>query len=173
MTNKEELLRKIKALADKGTGGEKSSANAILTKLMDKYGITEESIDEEHVETRWFKYSDEIDKRLLCQVMYMVTGDAENCWVNKGKRKQRGCKCTILQGLEIEALFAFYRRQLKKDLKIFYSAFLFKNEIFPAVTINEAPNGPSDDDFEKIANMAEGMEKHDFRRQLQYTGGSR
>lgn len=42
MSNKTEVLQKLKALAERGVGGEKANAQALLDKLMAKYDIKEE-----------------------------------------------------------------------------------------------------------------------------------
>ena len=49
MTEREELLRcleRVKALAERGVGGEKENAEALLNRLMAKYGILEEDIED-------------------------------------------------------------------------------------------------------------------------------
>lgn len=74
MSNKEELLKKIKALADRGVDGERENAQAILYRLMEQYGISEAEIEEDRRETAWFSYSQETERRLLNQIIYMVTG---------------------------------------------------------------------------------------------------
>ena len=74
MSNKTELLQKIKALADRGVEGERESAQAILSRLMEQYGISEAELEEDRRETAWFAYSQEIERRLLAQIIYMVTG---------------------------------------------------------------------------------------------------
>ena len=47
MNNKEELVKKIKALAESGVGGEKKNAQKLLQELMTKYNISEESLNGE------------------------------------------------------------------------------------------------------------------------------
>ena len=47
--NKEELLKKIKALAEAGIGGEKKNAQEMLKKLMKKYKIKEKDIEIESI----------------------------------------------------------------------------------------------------------------------------
>ena len=74
MSNKAELLKKIKALADRGVDGERESAQTLLTRLMEQYGISETDLEEERRETAWFRYSQETERRLLNQIIYMVTG---------------------------------------------------------------------------------------------------
>lgn len=49
MTERERLLEKlgkVKALADRGEGGEKESAERTLAALMKRYGITEEDLED-------------------------------------------------------------------------------------------------------------------------------
>lgn len=74
MSHKVELLKKIKALADRGVDGERESAQTLLARLMEQYGISETEIEEERRETAWFPYSQETERRLLNQIIYMVTG---------------------------------------------------------------------------------------------------
>ena len=54
MTEREELLQRlerVKALAERGVGGEKENAEALLNRLMAKYGISEEDIETPQSET--------------------------------------------------------------------------------------------------------------------------
>ena len=47
MTEREELLKRlerVKALAERGVGGEKENAEALLKRLMEKYEISDEDI---------------------------------------------------------------------------------------------------------------------------------
>lgn len=43
MEEKIEFLKKIKTLAERGVGGEKSGAEKILSKLLKKYNLSEEA----------------------------------------------------------------------------------------------------------------------------------
>lgn len=96
MSNKAELLKKIKALADRGVDGERESAQTLLTRLMEQYGISETEIEEERRETAWFPYSQETERRLLNQIIYMVTGAGGFGCVGEysgRKRKKMGTEC--------------------------------------------------------------------------------
>ena len=42
-----EIIQKLKALSDRGVAGEKENATKLLKKLMKKYRITEEDLQEE------------------------------------------------------------------------------------------------------------------------------
>ena len=55
MSKNIELAKKLKALADKGIGGEKSNAEAMLNNLMKKHNITIEEIEGEKLMDFFFK----------------------------------------------------------------------------------------------------------------------
>lgn len=160
MTKKEELLAKIKELAKRGESGEKDNASALLKRLMKKYNLTETDLNEEKKDYCFFKYSDDLDCRLVSQIMYMVTSDGKR-YTHQKKRKHIGCICTASQRLEIESLHHFYGKWFKKDLETFYSAFIYKNNIFPATV--EGKEAESEEDkkrVEDIYKMMKGMNEH-------------
>ena len=176
MGQKEELLQKIKALAERGVDGEKESAQALLARLMKKYGVTEADLETERVQTEWFAYHDEFESRILRQVIYMVTGKLSfgcvGTYTNR-KRKQRGVDCTAAERLEIEANYSFFLAHAKEELEIFLTAFASKNRLYPSP---EKDTLRSSDDREltpeqkarylKAGLMAEGMERHTLRKML-------
>ena len=137
MTERERLLEKVKrvqALAERGVDGEKDSAAALLDRLMKQYGISEAEIAEERREIAWFRFKTPLERKLLNQVIYTVTGRIPYGCVGRytGRtRKQIGIECTAAERLEIEISFEFYNAALQQELERFYSAFLMKNDIFP------------------------------------------
>lgn len=138
MTERERLLEKlgkVKALADRGEGGEKESAERTLAALMKRYGITEEDLEDKKVTIHWIRYKTDWERRLLGQLAYMHlgTGHSFGCVgrYTKRPRKEVGIECTPAQYIEIEADFAFYSEAMKEEMELFYSAFLQKNGLFP------------------------------------------
>ena len=74
MTERERLLEKlgkVKALADRGEGGEKESAERTLAALMKRYGITEEDLEDTKATIHWIRYKTDWERRLLGQLAYM------------------------------------------------------------------------------------------------------
>lgn len=174
MSNKAELLKKIKALADRGVDGERESAQTLLARLMEQYGISETELEEERRETAWFPYSQETERRLLNQIIYMVTGAGGFGCVGTysgRKRKKMGTECTAAERLEIEANYAFFRAAMEEELEIFYSAFACKNNLFPS----EDKAKPRDIEelspeekarYMKVGLMAEGRSGTHYGRPL-------
>ena len=74
MTERERLLEKlgkVKALADRGEGGEKESAERTLAALMKRYGVTEEELEDTRATIHWIRYKTDWERRLLGQLAYM------------------------------------------------------------------------------------------------------
>lgn len=128
-----ERLKKLKALAERGVGGEKETAIRLYNELMEKYQIEEAEVLEDLLTVHWFNYSTDIEERLLLRVFYKVTGSTSyhHFVGNIKRRKKRGCECTEVEAVEIRLLFDFYRRELKEELEVFMIAFLNGNNIYP------------------------------------------
>ena len=83
-------LAKIKQPAEKGVGGEKETALRMYEELKAKYDITDDEANVDEVKVRWFSYSTEIDRELLLQIFYKVTGDASS-YAYKGRYSRYPC----------------------------------------------------------------------------------
>lgn len=172
MSNKTELLQKIKALAERGVAGERESAQAILSRLMEQYGISENELETEQRETAWFRYSQETERRLLNQIIYMVTGSSSFGCVGTytgRKRKELGAKCTAAERLEIEANYAFFKLAMEEELELFYSAFASTNHLFPKEGSKKDFDDLSPEEKArhlKVGLMMEGMERRTLRKAI-------
>lgn len=92
MTDREQLLQKVKkiqALAERGDRGEKESAAVLLDRLMKRYGITEAEIAEERRGIAWFRFKTPLERKLLNQVIYTVTGRVAYSCVGKYTNRPR------------------------------------------------------------------------------------
>lgn len=70
--DKTALLKKVRALAEHGVGGEAENAEKLLARMMKKYGISEEELDEETRVRHDFTYHGGEEKKILRQVVYKV-----------------------------------------------------------------------------------------------------
>lgn len=128
----EAKLLKIKALAERGEGGEKESAIKLYNKLLKKYAIDEASLQKDSLHKYWFTYEDDIEEDLLVQIFYMVTGDSKySRRRTRTQEDQCGCTCTDFERAEIAFYFEFYKDALRKELEAFLMAFKLKNHLFP------------------------------------------
>ena len=172
MSNKKELLQKIKVLAERGVDGEKENAQMLLDRLIERYGITEDELETELCTMHWFSFSQKIEKRLLCQIIYMVTGLFPYSCINRSTnrtRKKVGIECTAAERIEIEMNYTFFKDALYSELDIFMSAFANKNSLFPPPDKVKDKNDDIPEDINhslKVSFMAEGMEKHTLKKAL-------
>ena len=128
-----EKLKKIKALADRGVGGEKETAMRMYEELKARYEIEDEEIMLGTVSLHWFGYNGELEENLLKRIFYKVTGSTTyHVYTGKYKRrKKRGCDCTEIEAAEITLLFNFYKEELKRELDTFMIAFYSGNMLYP------------------------------------------
>ena len=66
----EAKLLKIKALAERGEGGEKEAAIKMYHKLLKKYDIDEKALQKDKLSKHWFTYETDIEENLLVQIFY-------------------------------------------------------------------------------------------------------
>lgn len=160
-TDKEALLLKIKALADRGVGGEAETAAILLDRLMAKYGITEEDLSDEVAEIREFRYSKPFEDKLIDQIAYMVIGKYEAYRYTHSKAKVKLVKCTKAQQIEIEAAFEFYKGHLAEGLQKYFTAFIVAEGIMPDDTKEKDEDAKGIDPSELL--LAAVLDKHERR----------
>lgn len=121
-----QTLKKVKALADGGIGGEKVAAEKKYKKLLKKYKLTE--ADLEHSDTRQYtlELNDGNQIRLANQIVYAVTGilapsTAKGITVNTTPEKWA----------KINGMFWFYWRDYKNLLESVHLCFATVNGLFP------------------------------------------
>lgn len=112
-----ELIRKVKALVDKGVGGESSSAKEKLKILCEKYNISEsqlEDIDEKY--DYYFILRDNNERELLKNITCMVLDVPSLKW-----REHNLCikiSLTNSQHRDIDEAFEYYKK-MYDDYKIY------------------------------------------------------
>jgi hypothetical protein len=158
--DKAALLKKIRALAERGVGGEADNAEEILRRLMEKYGVSEDELDEEERRRHDFEYHGKEQEKLLRQVVYKVTGGyAYNLVYRASGRKVKtrlGADCTAAEKVEIEFLFDFYTRLWERERDAFLSAFIQKHRIF-TIRDDIEPQEVSREELLKMQTLMLGM----------------
>lgn len=169
MSNREDLLRKLKALSERGEGGEAINATEKLKQLMKRYGINEADLEDDRKDHRDFKYSGHYEGKLLAQIIYMVMG-AVTCY----DRYRNGRKlpnvtvveCTQAEQIEIQAAFDFYKYHLNAGFEKYYQAFIQREDIFPDPSKVSADVEPAEIDDETI-RLYHSIDKHNRYAQLE------
>lgn len=166
-----QLLAKVKALAEQGIGGEAENARRILDRLLQQHQMTIDEIESPNEKRlHKFRYKDGLERRLLNQIIYMVTGDAGGQIYRPSTNrhtKEMGTMCSEADAVEIQALFTFYLPFFKKELQLFADAFANKHHLFPPAGIDAIHDQEIDLEKElRISMMMMGMEDHERVRAL-------
>ena len=167
------LLLKLKALAERGVGGEKVNAERMLKELMKKYKITDIEIETDQVEWRVFTVP---RFRLLNKLFWQVLINTieVTSYFKTNKRDVFKFKCTYSEQVEILAKYKFYEHHLQNDLDAFLIAFVQKNKLFSLVKSNKEPREMSDEDllkYRKAEMMKMGMDRYHYDSKLQLEAG--
>ena len=149
------LLQKLKALAERGVGGEKEGAERKLKQLMAKYGVDQVELEGDQVSRYEIKYRGEFEKRLLSQIVYRASNDKEGQFCRrygKGSKSILIVECTKAQEIQIRIEFEFYRDLLKEEQELLFEAFIQKHRIFGDSSGAE-PEIPTLEEMERLERM--------------------
>jgi len=160
-----ELAQKLKALSERGVGGERENAIDKLDRLMQRHKITFDDLETETRHLRTFRFRNRYDRDILIQIMFKVLNvRSMRISHDRGTRGMRKIQVTDAEYLEITAMHEFYWKAFKREMKIFVDAFIQKNRLFPDSA------GPGKDISElsprewdrlvKMSGMMEGMETY-------------
>lgn len=165
---KMDVIKKLKALSDRGINGEKENATKLLNKLMKKYGITEEELEKSEVKTIWITLKNHAEVKICSQILYAHFENV-SLWQRNGHRTKYWLELTPAQEIEFKYMLSVYLKSFYNEQEIFINAFIQKNQIFPI-------NGPVIDISEltpeerekaiKSSMMAQGIEKTRIRKAL-------
>lgn len=137
-----ERLQKLKNLAERGVGGEKTTAEKKLAQLLKANGLSEQDLADDTEELYMFSYTYPYRQKLLGQIIYKVLGASKQIayYRTKGTRNKLGVYCTPIQKLEIELDFEFYSKLLDEEISILTSAFIAKQDLYPSDEVGEIIN---------------------------------
>lgn len=172
-----ELIKKIKALADKGVGGEKETAQKMLSDLLKKHNLTIEDIDGDKTQDYFFNIKEE-SVRLWVQIVGRVNSEIKIYGRFPDKtikdlllKGNHMISCTPSEYIQIEAMFIFYSSLYEKELKVFLRAFCTANDLLvdgKGRTIDDLT--PKELEELRRANaMSEKIKSETFRKQISQT----
>lgn len=164
MENKNiEKLKKLRELALRGVGGEKTQAIAILEKLTQKYGVSMEELDEDVIKDFRFTFHGDKERKLLLQITYKITNETNRFhtlfFTNTGRKCRTECEisCTEAQKIEIEFLFDFYKKLWEKEIEALFSAYIQKHQLFGKLKDNERGKELTQEERLKMEMMMSGL----------------
>ena len=183
-----ERLAKMKALADCGTGGERTAADRLIHKICAKYGISIDDIDTEIEREHTVEVSNSWQWQIFLQLLGLMrieqygdrNSDKLHLFMQKrpgghrgrGKsRRQTWVKryftvCTDAQWLELSAKFDVLCFDYTKQLKAFPLAFLMSNDLLMPFDPDKPHTAP-DEQYNIASTLANGIKKSRLSKQLE------
>lgn len=163
-----ELARKLRALAEKGVGGERVNAEQQLRNLMEKHGFTIDDLEAEETKYHLFQVPHH-HKKLFKQIAYSVLGFGFRFAELNDTPDEMAVETTAAKAVEIESKFQFYMSAWEEELDLFFLAFVKKNDLYH----DSAPTATARDlSLEELRKhmeaelVAQGITKRIFRTQI-------
>jgi hypothetical protein len=158
------LLGKLQAMARRGIGGERENARRKLDALLAKLGLTpdEFELNEDRALRRFRvpKYK-KLFGLIACEVL-----DVDTIRYRRTRSgREIAIECTPAQAVEIEMIYAAYRRGLEREIETLKEAYFYRNNLYAQAT------RPFDEKYSRdktlaIQRMAERMSRTMVHKQI-------
>lgn len=159
------LAWKLKALWQQGEPGERENARLKLTQLLQKHGLTDDDIEEEKKERRFFRVMPD-QETIFVVIVCHVLGSQTITEVYRSAEDPTAW-CLVLNNsdfVEIDAKFDFYWRAYNEEYNIFLMAFVSRQDLH-AKDAKPSEKPPTEKEILAYL-MGQKMEKRLFRIQI-------
>lgn len=161
-----ELAKKLKALSERGIGGEKTNAIDALNKLIQKHSISAPELESEEIISKVYGIKFD-DRHLFFQVIASISEDIKVYGYGKSKTNVI-VECTNAQFIEIDAKFNFFLNDYITQVQLFFEAYIQKNRLFKSgagkftdeLSVEELQR------MRKVLKMGESVDTVHFNKQL-------
>jgi len=157
-------LKKLKALSERGEGGEKENAARMLTVMLKKYGLTLAELHSERVTARYFRFKNEYEEEVIAGCFFAL--GLQVYGVSKGGRtiKEVSTKCTAAQYADLRVMIDWHLKNAKEELKKTMLAYRVKHNLFKVVQKSDSKTLSIDEVMELQARVA-AMNNKSFTNQ--------
>lgn len=169
MSKIHEKMRKLLALAERGEGGEKDTAQRMLEKMMEKYDVTLDDLGVETTSIHYWNYDSMHERTILFQTFGKVCNTSQITYY-KGDRKC-GFELTKAQYIEMDLHYSILRKDLKKHIERAVNAFIQANELYSNTPSDKEPRKYTQEeleDLEATLRMARSIQPSQVNRQLEH-----
>jgi hypothetical protein len=167
--DKQERLRRLKALAERGVNvGERENAATLLLKLCAKYGISVDDVEgDDEKDMVWFVHKQgSLFRKLMVQVIAKVCG--QQPIYKRGKERILGTYCTKAQAIEIEMDYDFYLTGLKEEFARMLKVYIQKNHIVPETTKDDTSDDAEETEWtDEDMALYQALKLRTRRKQLE------
>lgn len=150
-------LLKLKALADRGEGGEKETAARMLSKMLDRHGLKMEDLEKDEDELSFLvEYDGYLEFELLTRLYCFVTNSNAMKYRQPAYvRTKLTLSMTRSQFMVFESYWDTIRKHHKQSLEEFSRAYRWKN--IPDPDVESAESKLTDAEIESLRRSANMM----------------
>ena len=166
-----EKLNKIKTLSEQGIDGEAQAAKAALEKILNRYKLTFEDLEDHVKKMRSFAAKEDNDKAVFIMCCYKILG-GERLDLIYGSEIYPGklyIELTDYEYAELSEFYDFHKRNYRKEFKQmktdFKKAYQYKHNLYSDTPSQDAREITGDEMF-KIFKYASEMQDVSFYKSL-------
>ncbi|MEQ8685483.1 MAG: DUF2786 domain-containing protein [Imperialibacter sp.] len=111
-------LRKVYELVNRGsTEGEKQAAKLALDRLMKKYNLSEEALNDVTRKVHRFKYATYLEERLIARLLTVMLNqkDLSNAVKDTWQKREIHIKLEYIDYVTLECAYEYFRRHMKEQ----------------------------------------------------------
>lgn len=113
-------IAKINELANRGVDGEKDAAKTQLEKLLKKYNINPQEVDEITKKEYFFKYANNLDKDLFFQLLYYFFKESHfQVYLHTFRKREISVKLDYLDYITISCAYEYFKRHMRREWEKF------------------------------------------------------
>lgn len=159
------LMQKVRALADKGEGGEKENAKRKLAELLERYNI--KKFEEKASKKRTFKLADFNDCKTI--MIHCIIDTNKNAKIEGYKaKKEIYCKLTDEQYIDVCQKFNHYFPIFIRQRENFIKAFILKNDLGISDLTPMQNDNTENKEISEISEMMKGIDGYKFIKHSHY-----
>ena len=171
--DKAKLLRKIRTLANQGIDGEKYNARDMLDKLLSKYNLSEDEIDDNpYVDMIVIKPKKGYEFKLFWQIYHKLKHEypdyTSNEAYNHDRTKYIFYEVPLTFKIDFLESWAVYSKAFIEDMDQFYLAFLYRNKLLSPRS--DSDKKPSDEEIllhKKATMMSMSLDEHRVKKMIE------
>ena len=146
-------LKKLYALSKKGIDGEKTTAEQMLLKLLDKYGLSIKDIEQDEKKAYTYKYTTKASQDIIAQIIFSISDDVE-IFVNSYKKIVIAEYLSDFEHIQVMELIEFHLNNFKKERKKILDdllvAYIQKHNLFAKGVEAKSAEELSDEELERM-----------------------
>lgn len=158
-------LRKLKALAEQGVGGEADNAKAALLKTLAKHGLSLEDIADAQLRRYDFAFKGKDEQMILVQVMSKVLNQDRDLPLYRVRNRAKLlADLSPEQYIDVREMFDWYRAEWRDERKRMQTAFVLRHGIHPSKAASTDGPKLSPEEVRAIRDLMFAMRSETYRR---------